>query len=255
MSACRHATRAWVAVRFLARTCLAVLLAGALPLQASLAQEKHALLFIGELSLSKEEEAVARNLLVARQYTVHVLRTDKPRVLFAKIDELAALSRDPSGPGWSRFAFYYMGHGGAGFMALYDANDNETSTLFTDEVALRIFNGVVADGATFVFDMCEAALAVPLVRSAIDQDPDPPAGWILAAAGNPTGPDDGVTYDSRYTKVLADCLSAAGPGAVAADSLGSCMVEKRWRREWWWHRSLPSVQILNVLQQPGVPVF
>lgn len=217
------------------------------------AQQKHALLFIGEMTLPAGDEQIAQRILESQQYTVHKLRSAKKADLDRTIGELAALSRDPKQGGWSRFAFYYIGHGGAGLMALSDERDKETDPVFTEDVALRLFNEIATDAFTFVFDMCDSGLAVAKVRDAEAKANSRVVGWMLLAAGTPNLGDGGSTYDARFTKAIESCVSMMS-GPADRDGLHQCLRRLRFNGPWYF-KSLTGVEKVNVAQPADVPVF
>lgn len=215
--------------------------------------EKHALLVYGMAEIGEWNWTTPEDLLTTLGYVVHTLTPRVAADVIAEISRLAALSADPSVPGWERFVYYYIGHGGDGIMVLTDLQDKVTGYVFPQPIAQLAFEEIWADSFTFVFDMCDAAAVVGPVWDASFASRQYPVGWIVTACG-----DDDSTYCSSstgflFTEAMADHVSDTGVG-VNASVLKDGLRERRYDDEWWWCDSLPNVVDLP-LTPPNFPVF
>lgn len=226
---------------------LAVLLLALLLPATGSAQQKHALLVLGEAALPAAESRVAVTLLQAQGYTVHIVRPATSGPVVAEITRLGQLSNDPSVGGFRMFVFYFIGHGGAGMMSIFDANNKEIGSILTDNIALQVFTEISADAYTFVFDMCDALPASLFVSSAGLASGRNPEGWILGASGNP----ESATYGTLYTQALAGCLGGAPPASSSA--LDSCIHRERGTKPWYYR----SPTYISEIDPPDttVPIF
>ncbi len=218
------------------------------------AGEKHALLVIGEPTLSIEKQRVVEQLLQSQKIKVHKITPKSAGEVKTEISRLGAISADPNQPPWDLFVFYFIGHGGQGIMNIA----GKKKALLTYENALQIFEEVYVDSWTHVYDMCHANDAVTFVRQAMDKSKDDPydpdlVGWILAASGySTTGMGLDATYGELYTEALKKCLG--GLASVNANSLHQCILNERFHKP-WWYKSSTSIHKIGLVQPSDVPVF
>jgi hypothetical protein len=222
------------------------------------AGEKHALLVIGELSLPLAKQQVAQQLLASQGHIVHKLLPSSSAQVTAEITRLGAISADPNTPAWDLFAFYFIGHGGSGFMQLNDADDDVTGFLDTQAIAQQAFEEIWVDSWTFAFDMCNAADAVPFVRTGMEAAKDDPSdpdmvGWVMVSSGFSSG-GLSYTYGTLYTQAVSDCLGRLTPPPAGQSALENCIKQERFDKP-WWYKSYTDISEVSLGQPASVPLF
>jgi len=191
---------------FLIKIAIGVLLTTLLLHNYSFGQgEKHALLVVGDESLVWHELWGAKTSLWVTDYIVHEIQPLTSATIMAKIAELGAISRDPNLPDWDQFIFYFVGHGGSGFMTLNNSKGTINNFMDTQILSLAIFTQIWVDATTYIFDMCDAESAVPFVKNAASQSQEDPAGWILGACEI-----NKSTYGEDFSEALAYSLATLG---------------------------------------------